>query len=125
MRGIRLEDLERLEPALGQAEVQDLHLSGVRDEDVLGREIPVRDADIVRGRQAVRHVGCIADAHVDGQRPLVHQGPQARPVQQLRRHERDPPLAPHIEDVRDIRVVQQRARARLAPEAREVLAVGR
>ena len=53
----------------GEAEVEDLDAPVARDEDVLGLDVPVDDALLVGGGEAVGHLDGVLDGLAHGQGP--------------------------------------------------------
>ena len=69
---------------LREAEVEDLHAAVVRDEDVLGLQVPVDDPLLVRGREAVDDLERVVDRLARrelaaGERPRAASRPRAAP----------------------------------------------
>ena len=99
-----------------EAEVEDLQRAGVGDEHVLGLQVAVNDALLVRGDEAVQDLGGVAE-HV-GQlqapgRQLLSQRPA---LQQLTHDARRAVEQDEVVHREDVRVVQCRGRVRLAME---------
>ena len=104
---------------LGQAEVQDLRLPALGDEDVRGLDVAVDDALRVRGVEGVCNLDREIERDFERQRPVVDPVLQRLAVEELHRDER---LALGLVDVvhrADVRVVERRGRARFALEALE------
>ena len=112
-------------PALGEAEIEDLHVVARPDEDVFGFDIAVDDACSVRGVQRGgdlrAHVeGCVQAQRTGGE-PIF----QRRALQILHDDERPLVLLADVVDGADVRVVECRCRPRLAREPVQGLAVAR
>ena len=65
-RGLRA--VARAAGDAGEAEVENLDVTGFRHEDVLGLQVAVDDSLPVRGRQAVGNLDAVLDGLPDGQR---------------------------------------------------------
>ena len=100
---------------LGQAEVEHLGATVVRDEDVGRLEIAVEDALLMSGMEGVGDLHGQASGFLRRQR-----APQRRPVQELQ----DEIARPDVVDLADVRVIQRRDGARLLLEAADAVGVG-
>ncbi len=108
---------------LGQAEVEDLGVPVLRDEDVLRLEVAVHDARLVRRLQRL--------GDLDGQRQralelhrCAQQFPKRGAVEQLLHHEVHAALVADVVHRGDVRVVERRRRPRLLLEPGQPLRVG-
>ena len=104
---------------LCQPEVQHLHVPVATDHDVLGLQVAVDDAGVVRRRDG------LGDLDADGQR-LTHletaaleHGPQRDPVDVLRGEELHPGGVADVVDRQNVRVVERRDRAGFALESQQ------
>jgi hypothetical protein len=113
----------------GEAEVHDLDQiaprARARQDDVLGLEVPVHDAQLMGFSEGVQHRDEDVAHALEGQRPLfVHDQRQVAPRQVLHRQVQDAVLgASEVDDAHAVRVVQAAGRARLLIEARDGLVV--
>jgi hypothetical protein len=123
IRRVFVGDVRRGE--LGEAEVEDLHLSARRDEDVLRLDVAVNDA---LGMGLVQRVGDL-DPHVDDagriQRPVSDQLGERLPVDVFHGDVADAALFADIVDVRDVGVRERRSRSRFPCEPLGEAGVGR
>jgi hypothetical protein len=102
----------------GDAEVEDLHLSGAQQENVAGLDIPVHDSHLVGVVEAVAHLGHDRDLVLEGHGGSIRdQPPQLLPVEQLHDDEEPPIVLAHVVDRDDVGVAEPRARLGLAEEA--------
>ncbi len=110
---------------LGDAEVEhldDLHAVDPREEDVGRLEVAVDDARRVGAIDAAGHL----PEHVRHLRrgeptPALQALLQALALEQLHRHEGEPPVRPVVEDLHHVRAAELRRRPRLELEAAEQL----
>ena len=93
---------------LGEAEVQDLDAAVVRDEEVLGLQIPVDDALVVRGGEAVRDLHRVVDRLALGELPAREHRPQRLALEQLLDDvgRAVAAIRPDVVDRGDVRVVE-------------------
>jgi hypothetical protein len=109
----------------GQAKVEDLRAAGARHHDVLGLEIAVDDAGVVRRGQAVRDLGREVESSLerDGSAPdLV---PKRLAVDQFGRDEWRFTVDRHLEDGDDVGVIEGAGGARLGEKALEAIGIDR
>ena len=104
---------------LGQAEVEDLRLAALGDEDVGGLDVAVDDALRVRGVEGVCNLDPEIERDFERERPVVDAVLQRLAVEELHRDERLALGLADVVDRADVRVVERRGRARLALEALE------
>ena len=112
---------ERKIEAASQAEVEDLDLAVIGQEHVLGLEIAMDDALVVRRAKAAsdlnRHLNGLAHPHAGS----GHRVAERPPRQQLHHHEYAAVLHARIEDGDDIRMRQRRNGFCFAREQRDAL----
>ena len=114
----------RLLGGLGQAEVGDVHVIGGVDHDVLGLQVAVDDALVVRGLEAFRRLAEDAQEALGRQLALLLQDRgQVPPVDELHRQELDAVALAEIEDAQDVGVRHAARELDLALEALEDLGV--
>ena len=104
---------------LRQPEVQDLHETVLRDHDVLGLQVPVHDAGLVRLGEPARDLGRDFEGLLDGERAGFQQLPQRPAVDQLHGQVRRGLRLADLEDRDDVGMIQRGRGARLEREARE------
>ena len=102
---------------LCQPEVQDLDASILRDEEVLGLQVPVHDPLLVGGGEAVRDLDRVFDRLPLGQRAGGDPPPQRFPFEQLRDDIGSSLVRPDVVHRHDVGVVQDAGRARLLLES--------
>ena len=116
-RGVLLHSRDWFEREFGQAEVEDLGVTPIRDKDVRGLDIAMNDAFGVRGierigdldtqrKQRVHFHGTTADAVL-----------QRLAFQKLHRNEGSPVLPTDVIDCADVGVIKRRRGLRLALES--------
>ncbi len=103
----------------GQAEVEDLHVPVLRDEEVLGLQVAVNDPLLVRRREALRDLGCVVDDEVSGDRARIEPVAECLALQQLHHGIGNAVIRSEVEDRKNVRVGERGYRFRLALEARE------
>ena len=108
---------------LGEAEIEDLHVTARSDEDVGGFDVAVDDA---RGMRGVQRVGdldptssTVSSLEWTGGEPIL----QRRALQILHDDERSPVLLADVVDRADVWVVQRRRRPRFARETAQGLGI--
>ena len=97
----------------------------LRDEHVLGLQVAVDDALLVRGGEAVGDLEREVDGLLLRDRPAVEPLAQRLALQQLRDGVGDAILRAEVVDREDVRMRQRRDGLRLALEARERVGVRR
>ncbi len=110
---------------LCQAEVEDLHAAVAREHDVVGLEVPVDDAPLVRARQAQRDLPCDVLGLGGFQGPGSEPVTQAGALHQLHREVHAAVGLSDVVDRGDVGVVDHRSRPRLADEPASPLLVPR
>ena len=110
-------------PALGEAEIEDLHVVARPDEDVLGFDIAVDDACRVRGVQRGGDLGAEVEGGVQAQRTGGEPIFQRRALEILHDDERPLVLLADVVDRADVGVVQRRRRLRFAREPAQRLGI--
>jgi hypothetical protein len=108
---------------LREAEVEDLDPFARQDEDVLGLEIAVRDAVVVRHGQALGELAAEVERGGDRQGPAGQPVAQRLPVEQLGDEVLAALVGADVVDRQDRRVVQRRGRARLLLEAADAVRI--
>ena len=104
---------------LGDAEVEHLRLSSARDEDVRGLHVAVNDAVGVRGLEPVGDLDPELEDTVHRQRPASDRFLERAPVEQFHDDELLAVTLADVVDRADVRVIERRRDARLAPEPLE------
>ena len=102
-----------------QPEVEHLHLARAEQEHVLGLEVAVDDALLVRGGEAARDLERDLDRLAGRQRPVLQPLAERLALQQLHRRVDGALLAAEVVDGEDVRVREGGDRLRLALEAPE------
>ena len=110
---------------LGEAEVEDLDAAVPGQEEILGLQIPVDDALLVRRRETMRHLARDVDGLADRQRACLQAVAQRLALEQLRDDVRSPVLVADVVDGEDVRVVERRGGLRLLREASQAVGIGR
>jgi len=110
---------------LGETEVENLHPAVPRHEDVLGLEIPVDDALLVRGGQTLRELDRVVDRLARGEPPPRERRAQRLSLEKLGDHVRRAVVRADVEDRRDVRVVQESRRPRLLLEPPQAVRIRR
>ena len=108
---------------LGEAEVEDLHVAGARQEQVLGLEIAMHDAFFVCGGQAARDLHRDLHGLAHRQRPARKPVAQRLSFEQLGDDVRHSFVAAGVVDRKDVRVVQRADGTRFQLEASQPLGV--
>ncbi len=109
--------------ALGQAEVEDLDVAIRQDEHVVGFQVPMHDALLVRRGHALGDLQRIAQGLALGNRRGGELGAEGLPFQKLGYGVGDAALSSEVEDRQDVGVRERRDGQRLALEARDKFAV--
>jgi len=103
---------------LGDAEVEDLGLAAVGDQDVVGLHVPVDDLVVVRDPDRGQELLDQVDRNVDAEPPVfIQPGAHRAAVDPLHDDEKDGTVLVEVVDADDARVVQGRDRGRLAVKA--------
>ena len=123
--GIRLAALRAVQLQLGEAEVEDLDPSVLREEDVLGLQVPVHDPLFVRGGQTLRHLHRVVDRFARRDRTRTQPAAQRLAFEKLRHDVRRAVarVRPEVVDGRDVRVVERSRRPCLLLEAFQAVGV--
>ena len=107
----------------GEAEVEDLDAPVVEEEQVLGLDVAVHDALLVRRGEALRHARRVLGGLAHAERPLAQPRAHRLALEQLRHHEEPLALLPGVVDRDDVGVRERRDRLRLGLEAGERVGV--
>ncbi len=110
---------------LGEAEVEDLDAAFVRDEEVLGLEVPMHDALVVRRGQAMRDLEGIVDRLARREAAGRELRSQRLAFQKFLNDVRRTVVAPDVVDRRDVGMVQDARGLRFLLEAAQAVRVGR
>ena len=110
---------------LRQAEVEDLDVAVLRDEEVLGLQVPVNDALLVRGGKTLRDLERVIDGLLLRNRTCVELAPQRLAFPELHHGVRNAFLIPEVEDRENVRMRKCRDRLRLTLEPSERIRVRR
>src|SRR6185436_11115721 len=110
---------------LGEAEVENLGLLAIGDEDVRRLDVAVQDAARVRGVERVGNLHGEPQQQADGERPAVDLARQRAAFEQLHRDEGAPVVLVYLVDGADVRVVQRGRGARFAQKPFDRLRVVR
>jgi hypothetical protein len=120
--GLRIGARRLLDP-LGQPEIQDLDAPVLRDDEVLGLEVPMDDPSVVRGREATRDL----EAPVDGLLLRDGTGEELRAqrvaFEKLGDRVSDALVSAEVVNREDVRMRQRRDGLRLSLEARQRIGV--
>ena len=108
---------------LGEAEVEDLDAAVVRDEDVLGLQVAVDDALLVRGAEAARDLQGVVDGLARRDRAGGELLAQRRSLEQLRDDVRRALVGADVVDRHDVRMVEASCRARFLLEPAQPVGV--
>ena len=108
---------------LREAEVEDLHAPVVGDEQVLGLQVAMDDALVVRGREAVGDLHGVVDGLAHRQRARAEPIAQRLALEQLRDDVRRAVLLADVVDGEDVRMIERGGRLRLLLEAAEAIGV--
>ncbi|MDQ3035891.1 MAG: class I SAM-dependent methyltransferase, partial [Myxococcota bacterium] len=105
-------------------QLDELHPADALHEHVLGLEIAMHDAALVRGRERGEHLHRDALHAPLGHPPLpLEQRAERLALEQVHHEEGAPVLDAEVGDLRDVRMRQRRGELRLALEARDDLGV--
>jgi hypothetical protein len=107
-----------------QAEVEDLDAPVAGDEEVLGLQVAVHDALLVRGGQPLGDLPSVLDRLLRGQRSGGHELPQRLPLEELGDRVVAAPGLAELEDGQDVRVGERGHRLRLPLEPGERIGLG-
>ena len=110
---------------LGEAEVEDLDPPVARDEDVLGLQIAVDDALVVRGGEPLRDLARVVDRFARRQRAAHAAAAKRLALEQLRDDVGRAGVGADVVDGQDVRVVELAGGARLLLEAMQRGRIGR
>ena len=108
---------------LRQAEVENLRAAVPGDDHVLGLQIPVDDAPLVRRRQAIRDLRRVVGRFARGQAAGIEHLAKRLTVEQLRDDIGDAGVGADVVDDEDVGVIQRGGRARLLLEALQAVGV--
>jgi hypothetical protein len=108
---------------LHEAEIEQLHASLARDEDVLRFQVAVDDAFLVGCGQPLGHLHGELDRLACGKRAVLEPLAQRLPFEELHDGVRGGAVPPEVVDGKDVRMRELGDRARLALEACERLGV--
>ena len=106
-----------------EAEVEDLDAPVVQQEEVLGLDVAVDDALVVRGGEALRHPRRVLGGLAHADRPLAQPRAHRLALEHLRHHEEPIALLAGVVDRDDVGVRERRHRLRLGLEAGERVGV--
>src|SRR5262249_22528675 len=109
----------RSRPLLGEAEVEDLDVAVLRDEEVLGLQVAVDDPLLVRRGEPLRDLAGEEDALSLRDRSPRESLAQRLALEELHRRVRDAVVSSEVEDRQDARMRERRDGQRLALEAGE------
>ena len=107
-----------------EAEVQDLDDPVLRDEQVLGLQVPVDDRLVVRRGEPVRHLQRVVHGLARGDRARPQALAQRLALEQLGDEVGSALVVPHVVDDEDVRVVEEPGGAGLVLEAVAARRVG-
>ena len=109
---------------LGQAEVEDLDAAVLRDEEVLGLQVPVDDAFLVRGREAMRDLRRVVDRLALREPAAGEDGAQRLAFEELLDDVRRAVHLPDVVDGGDVGVVEDPGGLGLLLEAAQAVGIG-
>jgi hypothetical protein len=113
--------LMRLFAELGDAEVEQLRLTSLRDEHVRGLDIAMNDALAVRGIEGVRELAAGIQDLFERKRAVLNAPAQRLALEELHRDEVPAFVDADVIDRADVRMVQRRCDARFAQEPLDIL----
>ena len=102
---------------LGEAEVEDADVPVFRDHHVLGLEVPVNDAGLVRARKTVGDLDGDIEELLDGQRARLNELAKSPAFDELHRDVDGAVGTADVVDVDDVGMIQAGGRARFLLEA--------
>ncbi len=108
---------------LGEAEIENLHVTALGDEDVAGFNVAMNDAFGMGGVEAVGNLNCEADQGLGVERTAGNHGAQSKAVEELHDEVRVTFLFGDLVNGADVGMVQGRGGAGLAAKAFERLRV--
>jgi hypothetical protein len=109
---------------LGQPEIEDLHHPVPAHEHVLGLQVAVDDAALVRGRETSRHLRRMVDGLPPGQVATVQVFAQRFPLEPLRDDVRHALMRAHVVHGQEVRVAEGSRGPRLLLEAAQAIRIG-
>src|SRR5262245_47890856 len=109
---------------LGKAEVEKLHATIARDEDVLGLQVPMHDAFIVRGRKPVTDLDRVLDGFAYRQCGAAETLTECVALQQLRHDVRSTVVLAEVIHREDVRMIQRCGCAGFLLEPLKAFSVG-
>ena len=110
---------------LRQAEVEDLDVAVPADEEVLGLQVPMDDALLVRRGETPGNLERVVHGLLRGDRTGVELLAQRLAFEKLHDRVGDALLRSEVEDRQDVRMRERRDRLRLALEPGERVGIGR
>ena len=87
-----------------QPEVQDLHVVVARDEDVVGLQVPMNDALLVRGRETERDLGAVPRRLAGRERMPGDRRAERLSIEKLRHRVRDASIPAEVVERQDVRM---------------------
>ena len=122
-RGARLVQLSAGQGQFGQAKIQDLDEPIVRNHQVIGLQVPMRDARLMRFGQTFRRLRRNFNCFLDGQRAGGNQLAHGLAFDQFHRDVVSGTIASEFVDGNDIGMIESGCRAGLLLEAPQAIAV--
>ena len=107
----------------GEAEVEDLDPAVVQQEQVLGLDVAVHDALLVRRRETLRHARRVLGGLAHAERPVAQPRAQRLALEQLRHDVELVAVLARVEDRDDVGVRERRDRLGFGLEARQRVGV--
>jgi hypothetical protein len=108
-----------------ETEVEDLHAAVPREEHVLGLEVSMHDATVVRRAKAARHLHRDVERHIDRQRAGAEPRTQGLAFQALGHDERRAVMDPDVIDRQHVGVIEGAGGARFQLARAQALGVRR
>jgi hypothetical protein len=108
---------------LREPEIENLDAAVQRHEDVVGLQVPMDDALLVRGGQPLRDLERVIHGSSHGQRAAGEASAQRLPLERLRDDVEEPVLPSDVEYRRDVGVVQRSRSLRLLFEATQPIGI--
>jgi hypothetical protein len=108
-----------------EAEVENLGVAVLREEDVLGLDVPVDDPFLMSGRERLGDLAGDLESPARRHRAGRHRHPQRLALEELADGIANAARLPHVEESQDVGVRQRGDRAGLRLEARQRALVGR
>ena len=111
---------------LGDSEVEDLRLAAIGDQDVVGLDVAVDDAEVVRDADRRKELLQEVDRHIDAETSvLIEPRPHRAALDPLHDNEEHGPVLVEVVDADDSGMVERRDGGRLTVESLAEVGVAR